>query len=100
MISSKTIDSIIPTIVFLISDRLFYLQITDVNAVLFILIIGIIRIINKQTINYALAGLGLVIIASVLAYITESAAGYFIFAIISTSLILLLTLISILVIKN
>ncbi|MDZ7672481.1 MAG: DUF3159 domain-containing protein [Halanaerobiales bacterium] len=94
VISSKTIDSIIPPIVFLISNTLYNIQIAAINAVLFIIIIGIIRLIKKQTIKYALGGLGLVLVASTLAYITKSAAGYFIPAIINSSILLLISLIS------
>jgi len=94
VISSKTIDSILPPIVFLISNRLYNLQTAAINAVLFIILIGIIRLIKKQTIKYALGGLGLVLVASTLAYITKSAAGYFIPAIINSSILLLISLIS------
>jgi len=97
VISSKTIDSIIPPIVFLISNRLFNLQTAAINAVLIILVIGIIRIIKKQTIKYALGGLGLVIIASTLAYITKSAAGYFIPAIINSSILFVISLTSVII---
>ena len=97
VISSKTIDSIIPPIVFLISNRIFNLQTAAINAVLIILIIGVIRLIKKQTIKYALGGLGLVLIASSLAYITKSAAGYFIPAIINSSILFVISLISVLI---
>jgi len=97
VISSKTIDSIIPPIVFLISNRLFNLQTAAINAVLIILVIGIIRLIKKQTIKYALGGLGLVIIASTLAYITKSAAGYFIPAIINSSILFVISLTSVII---
>lgn len=94
VISSKTIDSILPPVVFLISNQLFNLLTAAVNAVLFIIIIGVFRLIKRQTIKYALGGLGLVLVASTLAYITKSAAGYFIPAIINTSILLLISLIS------
>ena len=97
VISSKTIDSIIPPIIFLFSNRLFNLQTAAINAVLVILVIGIIRIIKKQTIKYALGGLGLVIIASTLAYITKSAAGYFIPAIINSSILFVISLTSVII---
>lgn len=94
VISSKTIDSILPPIVFLISNRLFNLQMAAINAVLFVFVIGIIRLIKKQTIKYALGGLLLVLIASSMAYITKSAAGYFIPAMINSSILFLVSLIS------
>lgn len=94
VISVKTIDSIIPPLIFLISNRFFNLQIAVFNAVLFISIIGIIRLFKKQSIKYALGGLFLVLVASTLAYITKSTAGYFIPAIINSSILFLLSLLS------
>ncbi|MCF8009356.1 MAG: DUF3159 domain-containing protein [Halanaerobiales bacterium] len=65
-----------------------------INAVLFVFIISIIRLTKKQAIKYVLGGLLLVLIASSMAYITKSAAGYFIPAIINSSILFLISLIS------
>ncbi len=92
VLSSKTIDAILPPLFFVIINRILGLNIAAFSAIGIALIIGIMRLIKKQPWKYALGGLFLVSLASGLSYITKSAASYFIPAIISSSVLIILAL--------
>jgi len=93
--SGKTFDALLPPLIFVIINSVSGLDIAVTAAVGFALVFGMIRLLRKQTWQYALGGLLGVILASGLAYLTRSAAGYFIPAIISSTLLYLSALISI-----
>ena len=93
--SGKTFDALLPPLVFVISNGIFGLDIAVFTALGLALILGIMRLIRKQTWQYALGGLLGVGLASGLAYLTRSAASYFIPAIISSTLLYLLAIFSI-----
>jgi len=99
VLSSKTIDALIPPLIFVISNIIFSLQIAAISAVSIAVILGLVRLLLKQSFSYALGGLFLVALASSLAFLTKSAVSYFIPAIISSSLLLLASLISIIIRK-
>lgn len=92
VLSSKTIDAILPPLFFVIINRVVGLNAAAISAISVAIIIGIIRLVKRQPWKYALGGLFLVSLASTLSYITKSAAGYFIPAIISSSVLVVLTL--------
>ncbi len=93
--SGKTFDALLPPLVFVIVNGFFGLDIAIIAAMGFALVLGIIRLISKKPWQYALAGLLGVILAAGFAYLTRSATGYFIPAIISSTLLYLLALLSI-----
>ncbi|MBS3811336.1 MAG: DUF3159 domain-containing protein [Halanaerobiales bacterium] len=99
VLSSKTIDALVPPLIFVISNIIFSLQIAAISAVSIAVILGLVRLLLKQSFSYALGGLFLVALASSLAFLTKSAVSYFIPAIISSSLLLLASLISIIIRK-
>lgn len=93
--SGKTFDALLPPLVFVISNGIFGLDIAVFTALGLAFMLGIMRLIRKQTWQYALGGLLGVGLASGLAYLTRSAASYFIPAIISSTLLYLLAIFSI-----
>ncbi|MCF8001483.1 MAG: DUF3159 domain-containing protein [Halanaerobiales bacterium] len=97
VLSSKTIDALIPPLIYVIINSFFNLNIAAISALTIAIIFGMIRITRDQPWKYALGGIFLVSLASGLAYITKSAASYFIPAIISSSVLLILTLGSIII---
>jgi len=99
VLSSKTIDAILPPLFFVIINRIVSLDAAAIAAISVAIIIGIIRLAKKQPWKYALGGLFLVSLASGLSYITKSAASYFIPAIISSSVLLILALGSLIIKK-
>ena len=92
VLSSKTIDAILPPLFFVIINNIVSLDAAAIAAISVAIIIGIIRLGKKQPWKYALGGLFLVSLASGLSYITKSAASYFIPAIISSSVLIILAL--------
>jgi len=92
VLSSKTIDAILPPLFFVIINRVVSLNAAAVTAISVAVIIGVIRLVKKQPWKYALGGLFLVSLASGLSFITKSAASYFMPAIISSSVLIILAL--------
>ncbi len=99
VVSGKTFDALLPPLVFVIINAAFGLDISIIAALGLAVLLGAVRLIRKHNFLYALGGLLGVGLASGLAYFTRSAAGYFIPAIISSALLLLLALASILIDK-
>ena len=99
VLSSKTIDAILPPLFFVIINRVVSLNAAAVTAISVAVIIGIIRLVKRQPWKYALGGLFLVSLASALSFITKSAASYFIPAIISSSVLIILALGSLIIRK-
>ncbi len=91
VVSGKTIDALFPPLIFVIANGIFGLDPAIIIALGTALLLGALRLIRKETWLYALGGLLGVAFASGLAYLTRSAASYFIPAIISSSLLVILT---------
>jgi hypothetical protein len=97
VLSGKTFDTLLPPIVFAIINAIFGLQIAIIVALGMAALLGIIRLLRKEKWHYALAGFLAVGLAAGLAYLTQSAASYFIPAIISSGILLLGAIISIII---
>jgi len=89
VLSGKTFDTLIPPIVFVITNAIFDLEAAVIVALGLAAVLGIIRFFKKQKWHYALAGFFAVGFAAGLAYLTQNAASYFIPAIISSGLLVL-----------
>ncbi len=96
VVSGKTSDALFPPLIFVIVNGIFGLDGAVLAALGFALLLGVSRIARKQTWLYALGGFLGVTLAAGLAYLTRSAASYFIPAIISSVLLVLIALVSIL----
>ena len=92
--AGKTIDALLPPIIFIIVNNIIGLDLALIAALGVALLISLNRLLKKQTWLYALGGLLGVIFAAALAYLTNSAISYFIPAIISSALLLVLSLLS------
>lgn len=97
VVTGKTFDALLPPLLFVIINGVFGLDIAVIAALALAIVLGVIRLIRKQAWQYALGGLLGVALASGLAYLTRSAAGYFIPAIISSALLLILALASLII---
>lgn len=89
VLSGKTIDAILPPIVYVIVNAVFGLPPAVIAAVLFATALGAIRIFKGQKWVYALGGLLGVGIAAGLALLTRNAASYFIPAMVSSGVFLI-----------
>lgn len=85
----KSVDTIIPPLVFVIMNRLFDLQIALIVSVSLAFCFFLLRIVKKQTFGYALAGVGGIFLASFLAFIAENANNFFLPGIIGNGIIVL-----------
>ena len=94
VLSGKTIDALLPPILFAVINAIFGLVPAVIAALGLGLVLGILRLIRKQSWGYALGGLLGVALAAGLALVTRSAANYFIPAIISSAVFLLAALVS------
>jgi hypothetical protein len=96
VVSGKTVDALLPPLVFVLVNSAVGLEIAAISAVIFALLIGILRLLRRQTLSYAFGGLTMVIMAAALAFLTRDAANYFIPAITGSALLLAAALVSLL----
>lgn len=94
VLSGKTIDALLPPIIFVIVDAIFGLDVAVIAALGLAVLLGGYRLIRGQTWGYALGGLLGVGLAAGLALLTRNAASYFIPAMISSGLFMLAAVIS------
>jgi len=97
VVSGKTFDALLPPLVFVLVNSISRLETAAIASVIFALLIGFLRLLLRQTVNYAFGGLAMVILAAAIAFLTRDAANYFIPAITSSALLLIATLASLLV---
>ena len=88
VVSGKTVDALLPPLVFVLVNGAFWLETAVIAAVIFALLIGFLRLLRRQTLSYAFGGLIMVILAAALAFLTRDAANYFIPAIVGSALLL------------
>lgn len=96
-LSGKTLDTIIPPIIYLIMNNLFTLKIAVGSSLIIAILFSIYRLFKKQSILYALLGISGVMIASVFALFSDNSANYFLPKIIGSGALFLGILISLLI---
>jgi hypothetical protein len=90
-------DAILPPIIFLLVNALAGFQAAMWSALGLACIIAGARIIRKQPLTYALAGIGSVGLAIGLAWLLGKSEGFFLPGLISGSMVLLLTIVSLVI---
>jgi hypothetical protein len=90
-------DAIIPPIIFLLVNGLAGFQAAMWSALILSGAIAILRIIRKQALMYALAGVGSVAVAIGIAWFLGKSEGFFLPGLISGSMTLLLAILSLLI---
>lgn len=96
MISGKTVDALLPPLLFVLVNGAFGLESAVVTAVFSALLIGFLRLLRRQTLSYAFGGLIMVVLAAALAFLTRDATNYFIPAMAGSALLLAAALASLL----
>ena len=91
------LDAILPPILFLLINGLTGFQAAMWSALAVSVIIAAIRILRKQPLTYALAGIGSVAIAIGLVWVLGKSEGFFLPGLISGSMTLLLTIVSLVI---
>ncbi|MFN8383087.1 MAG: DUF3159 domain-containing protein [Anaerolineales bacterium] len=88
------LDAVLPPIIFLLVNGLVGFQAAMWSALITATVIAMARIIHKQSVLYALAGIGSVGIAICVAWFLGKSEGFFLPGLISGSMTLLLTIVS------
>jgi hypothetical protein len=95
VLSGRTIDALLPPLVFVLANAFFSLEVAVLAALGLALSLAVLRIFRKQSWYYALGGLLGVGLAAGLALLTQNASSYFLPAIIGSALLSLAALVSI-----
>jgi hypothetical protein len=82
--SSNLLDSILPPLIFVALNALLNLQAAIWGALIFVALVVTVRMVRRQSLHYALGGLGGVILAAAVAQLLGRAEGYFVPGIISS----------------
>ena len=93
-LSGKTIDTIVPPIIYIIGNNLFGLKVGVIAALSTAFIFTVFRLLKKQNILYALGGIVGVALASGFALIAGNAANYFLPKILGSGALFLIATIS------
>lgn len=99
VLTGKTLDILLPPIIFLVLNNLFNLYIAMIGSLLLSLIFLGTRLLKKERWYYALGGVIGVIIAIILSYIDNNANNFFLPDIIGTLLLVIITTVSLLIKK-
>lgn len=96
-LSGKTIDALLPPIIYVIANNFLELKISVFLALTIAVLSVIFRLIKKENIIYSLGGIGGVLLASAFALFSNNAANYFLPKIIGSIFLFLILLISLLI---
>jgi hypothetical protein len=91
------LDAVLPPILFLLVNGLAGFQSAMWSALALSVVIATVRIIRKQPLTYALAGVGSVAVAIGIAWFLGKSEGFFLPGLISGSMTLLLTIVSLVI---
>ncbi len=90
----KLLDTLLPVVVFLIANPGLGLPLALGLSIGTAAIFFLFRLIQKDSLYYALGGLGAALLAAIFAFVSDSALGFFLPGLITTGLTVLLLLIS------
>jgi hypothetical protein len=94
---SNLADTIIPTIVFLIVNGVFGFEYAMWTSLVMAIVISLVRLQRRQSLQFALGGIGSVVLAILLSRIVGRQEGYFLPAIANGALVFIVTLGSVLI---
>lgn len=94
VLKGKTLDTLLPPIIFVLSLNWFSLDVAVIVSILLSICLWLFRVFKHDNQRYAIFGLIAVIIASVFAYLSDNPATYFIPDIIGSAAILIITIVT------
>ena len=97
VLSGKTVDALLPPLVYVVFNAIFGLEIGVIAALGLAVVSGVCRLLKKQDWKYAMGGMLAVLLAVGLAYLTQNAFSYFLPALISGGVLVLLVLVSLVI---
>lgn len=98
-INGKTIDAIIPSILFVSLNTLFGLMIGIIGSIVFSISLILFRLYQKKDVKYGLVGLGMLFIASILSLLTNNPNTYFLPDLLTNLLIVIGIVVSLIIRK-
>lgn len=96
-VNGKTIDTIVPPLVYLVANQIFDLKVTALISIGVAAAFAIYRLYKKETILYSLGGLAGVLVAAGTALLSGSAENYFLPGIISSGFMFIASLMTVIV---
>ena len=99
VLSGKTLDAIIPPLVFVIVNSIFGLTTAIIVALILSATFGIYRLIRKQSGLYAIGGSLGILLASGFALLAKNATNYFLPGIVTNAFVLILTIVTLILDK-
>jgi hypothetical protein len=99
VLKGKTLDTLLPPVVFLLTLNLLNLNFAIIFSVSLSILLWVYRVIKNDNQKYAIFGLLAVIVASLFAYLNNNPSTYFLPDILGSGFILLITVFSLIVNK-
>ncbi|PKM64670.1 MAG: hypothetical protein CVU96_01630 [Firmicutes bacterium HGW-Firmicutes-20] len=99
VLSGKTLDAIVPPLIFVIINSMYGLTTAIIVALIISASFGIYRLIRKQSGLYALGGSLGIILAGGFAYLANNATNYFLPGIVTNAFVLLLSVFTLIIDK-
>jgi intracellular septation protein A len=99
VLSGKTLDAIIPPLIFVIVNSAYGLTAAIIVALIISTAFGVYRLIRKQSGVYALFGTLGILLAGGFAYLADNATNYFLPGIVTNAFVLLLSVFTLLIDK-
>lgn len=96
-LSGKTVDALIPPIIYVLVNNLAGLKVAVISAWTIAIILALFRLLKRESILYALGGIAGVAFASGFALLSDNAANYFLPKILGSGGLFLLLIISLLI---
>jgi intracellular septation protein A len=97
VLSGKTLDAIVPPLIFVIINSMYGLTTAIIVALIISASFGIYRLIRKQSGLYALGGSLGIILAGGFAYLANNATNYFLPGIVTNAFVLLLSVFTLII---
>jgi hypothetical protein len=97
--TGKTLDAIIPPLIFVIINGYLGLSIAIIVSLVIALVFFIYRVVSKQSFSYALFGLVGILLAGGFAFVANNATNFFLPDIITNGFILVLSIVSLIINK-
>ena len=99
VLSGKTLDAILPPLIFVIVNSIYGLTTAIIVALIISATFGIYRLVRKQSGLYALGGSLGILIAGGFAFLANNASNYFLPGIVTNAFVLILTVVTLIIDK-
>ena len=94
VVSTKTIDALLPLSVFLLMNRLVTLMVAGVSALIIAIVLSVYRLVKKQSWQYAIAGTISVLFALLSVYVSGQSKGYFLPSMINSVILMIISILT------